>query len=178
MVTSRKSVFRTLQIATALIMQTAKFSVSAIALFSTVKTLSVIMLSTPMAPNRLISRIAATLFIVGGACLTLASLLGAPSFWYIPCVCALIPLGFVWWFCPPSLAAGLSIGPLVAAVALLRYLSGMWLAVLVACLIAAVTLILAALRSGGGRKLPLSISLVYLVAVFLTDRLFTSKVKV
>jgi hypothetical protein len=159
-------------------MQTAKFSVSAVALFSTVKTVSVIMLSRPMAPNRLISRIAATLFIVGGACLTLASLLGAPSFWYIPCVCALIPLGLVWWLCPPPLAAGLSIGPLVAAVALVRYLSGMWLAVLVACLISAVILILAALRSGGGWKLPLLVSLVYLAAVFLTDRLFTSRVKV
>lgn len=131
-----------------------------------------------MVPNRLISRIAATLFIVGGGCLTLASLLGAPSFWYIPCVCALIPLGFVWWLCPPSLAAGLSVGPLVAAVALVRYLSGMWLAVLVACLIAAVTLILTALRSGGGWKLPLMISLVFLAAAFLTDRLFTSNVKV
>jgi hypothetical protein len=43
-----------------------------------------------------ISRLAAgTLFIVGGTCLMLASLLGAASFWYIPCVCALIPLGFV-----------------------------------------------------------------------------------
>jgi len=54
----------------------------------------------------------------------------------------------------------------------------MWLAVLVACLIAAVTLILTALRSGGGWKLPLMISLVFLAAAFLTDRLFTSNVKV
>jgi hypothetical protein len=131
-----------------------------------------------MAPNPLISRISAALFILGGGCLTLASLLGAPSFWYIPCVCALIALGFVWWLCPPSLAAGLSVGPLVAAAALLRYLSGMWFAVLVACLIAAVTLILIALRSGGGWRLPLMISLAYLAIAFCADRLFTSKVTV
>jgi hypothetical protein len=131
-----------------------------------------------MAPNPLISRIAAALFILGGGCLTLASLLGAPSFWYIPCVCALIPLGFVWWLCPPSLAAALSVGPLVAAAALLRYLSGMWFAVLAACLIAAVTLILIALRGGGGWRLPLMISLAYLAIAFCTDRLFTSKVTV
>jgi len=109
-----------------------------------------------------ISRVAAgTLFTVGGTCLTLASLLGAPSFWYIPCVCALIPLGFVWWFCRPSLAAALSVGPLVAAACLIRFLSDMWLAISLACLIAAVTFVLVALRNSRGWKLPAS-SLYYI----------------
>lgn len=132
-----------------------------------------------MVSKPLISRvIAGTLFTVGGGCLTLLSLLGTPSFWYIPCVCALIPLGFVWWLCPPSLAATLSVGPLVAVAALLRYLSGMWLAILATCLIAAVIFVLVALRNAHVWKLPLFISLAYLAASFCTDRLFTNKVAV
>jgi len=126
-----------------------------------------------------ISRVVAgTLFTVGGICVTLASLLGTPSFWYVPCVCALIPLGFVWWFCQPSLAAALSVGPLVAAAALLRYLSGRWFAILAGCLIVAIALVLLALRDSRLRKIPLTISLVFLAAAFCTDRLLTSKVKV
>ena len=126
-----------------------------------------------------ISRIVAgTLFTVGGICLTLALLLGTPSFWYFPCVCALIPLGFVWWFCRPSLAAALSVGPLVAAAALLRFLSGTWFAILAGCLIAALAFVLLALRDSRRWRIPLFISLAYLAAAFCTDRLFTSKVKV
>ena len=126
-----------------------------------------------------ISRIVAgTLFTVGGICLTLALLLGTPSFWYFPCVCALIPLGFVWWFCRPSLAAALSVGPLVAAAALLRFLTGTWFAILAGCLIAALAFVLLALRDSRRWRIPLFISLAYLAAAFCTDRLFTSKVKV
>jgi hypothetical protein len=127
----------------------------------------------------LISRIlAGTLFTIVGACLTAIVLLGSPSFWYFPCACALIPLGFVWWLCRPSLAAGLSVGPLIAAAALLRYLSGLSFAILATCLIAAVIFVLGALRDGPGWKLPLFISLAYLAAVFCTDRLFTNKISV
>jgi hypothetical protein len=122
--------------------------------------------------------VAGMLFSIGGVCLTLVSLLGAPSFWYIPCVCALIPLGFVWWLCPPSLAAALSVGPLVAAAALLRFLSGIWFATLAGCLIAALAFVVLALRDNRHWKIPLFISLAYLAAAFCTDRLFTSKVKV
>lgn len=126
-----------------------------------------------------ISRIVAgTLFTIGGMCLTLALLLGTPSFWYFPCVCALIPLGFVWWFCQPPLAAALSVGPLVAAAALLRFVSGTWFAILAGCLITAVAFVLLALRDSRRWKIPLIISLAYLATAFCTDRLFTSKVKV
>lgn len=121
------------------------------------------------------------LFVAGGGCLTLTLLLGVPSFWYFPCVCALIPLGFVWWLCRPPLAAALSVGPLVAAVALLRYFRGMWFALLAACLIAAVILVLVALHHAHGWKLPLLpllISVAYLAVAFRTDRLFTNKVSV
>lgn len=132
-----------------------------------------------MVSKPLISRVlAGTLFTVGGICLTLASLLGTPSFWYVPCVCALIPLGFVWWLCEPSLAAALSVGPLVAAAALLRFVSGTWFAIFAGCLIAAVGFVLLALWNRRHWKIPLVISLVYLAASFCTDRLFTSKVRV
>ena len=110
--------------------------------------------------------------------MTLVLLLGVPSFWYFPCACALIPLGFVWWFGRPSLAAALSVGPLVAAAALLRYFRGIWGAILAACLIAAIIFVLIALRRARSWKLPLLISVIYLAVVFCTDRLFTNKVSV
>jgi hypothetical protein len=126
-----------------------------------------------------ISRVVAgALFTVGGICLTLVALIGTPSFWYIPCVCALIPLGFVWWFCKPSLAAALSVGPLAATTALLRFVSGTWFAIFAACLIAAFSIVLLALRNGRGWRIPLTISVMYVAAAFGTDRLFTSKVKI
>jgi hypothetical protein len=126
-----------------------------------------------------ISRIlAGTLFIIGGGCLALMALLAAPSFWYFPCVHALVPLGFVWWFCRPSLAAALSIGPLVAAAALTRYLRGTSLAILAACLVAALIFVFAGLRGGRSWKLPLFISIAYLAASFCTDRLFANKVSI
>lgn len=132
-----------------------------------------------MVSTRAISRIVAgTLFTFGGVCLASVSLLGTPSFWYVPCVCALIPLGFVWWFCRPSLAAALSVGPLVAAAALLRFLSGTWFAILAGCLIAALAFVLVALRDDRRWRIPLFISLAYLAVAFCADRLFTSKVKV
>lgn len=132
-----------------------------------------------MAAKPIISRVlAGTLFAVGGGCLTLLLLLGAPSFWYVPCVCALIPLGFVWWLCRPALAAALSVGPLIAVAAMLRYLSGIWFATLAICLIAAFSFVLLALRNGHAWKFPLIVSLAYLSAAFATDRLFTNKVSV
>jgi len=147
--------------------------------FSTLGPASVIMLATSVLSKTAISRtLAGTLFTIGGTCLTLLTLLGAPSFWYLPCICALIPLGFVWWLCRPSLAAGLSVGPLIAAALLLRYLSGMPFAILMAGLISAVIFAIGALRNGHGWKLPLLISLAYLAVVFCTDRLFTNKVSV
>jgi hypothetical protein len=126
-----------------------------------------------------ISRIVAgALFTVGGICLVLVALMGTPSFWYVPCICALIPLGFVWWFCKPSLAAALSVGPLVATTALLRFVSGTWLVVFATCLVAAFSIVVLALRNASGWRAPLIISLAYVAAAFGTDRLFTSRVKV
>jgi hypothetical protein len=90
----------------------------------------------------------------------------------------LIPLGFVWWFCQPPLAASLSVGPLVAAAALLRFVSGTRFAILAGCLLTAVAFVLLALRDSRRWKIPLTISLAYLAIAFCTDLLFTSKVTV
>jgi len=122
--------------------------------------------------------LAGTLFTIGGICLTLAALLGVPSFWYIPCVCALIPLGFVWWLCEPPLAAALSVGPLVAATALLRFVSGTWFYFFAGCLTVATAFVVVGLCNGRRWKIPLIISLTFLAASFWADRLFTSKVHV
>jgi hypothetical protein len=84
----------------------------------------------------------------------------------------------VWWLCQPPLAAALSVGPLVAAACLIRFLSGMWFAVSLACLIAAITFILVALRHSRGWKMPLFISLAYLVLALCTDRWLTNRVTV
>jgi hypothetical protein len=132
-----------------------------------------------MIPKPVISRVlAGTLFIIGGGCLALMSLLAGPTFWYVPCACALVPLGFVWWLCRPSVAAALSVGPLVAAAAWTRYLSGASLAILAASLVAALIFVFDGLRGGQGWKLPLFVSIAYLAASFCTDRLFTNKVSI
>src|SRR3954463_10658684 len=92
----------------------------------------------------IVRAVAVPFFVLGGGWLVLMSLLGAPSFWYVPCFCALVIVGLLWSW-RPSLAASLSIGPLVAFAALLRYLSGLWLAIAVLCLVCAVLLLIAAL---------------------------------
>ena len=113
-----------------------------------------------------------------GGLLTLLSLLvGAPSFWYFPCFWVLTPLGILWCW-RPSLAAALSVGPLVAAAAILRYQSGVWFGLWAACLIAAAIFVVAALRNSRHWKVPLFISLVFLATAFCTDRLFTNKVTI
>jgi len=121
--------------------------------------------------------LAGTLFTIGAGCLALLPLLGAPSFWYFPCGYALVPLCLVWWR-RPSLAAALSVGPLVASAVLVRDSSGAWLATWAAFLLAAVIPVLIELRKGQGWKLPLILSLSFLLASFCTDRLFTNKASI
>jgi hypothetical protein len=104
------------------------------------------MISAPMSMNSLILRaLAALLFIFGGGYLVLLAALGIPDFWYIPCLCALVPIGVVWAW-KPAIAAPLSVGPLAAVVAALCYQSGVKLALWAACLVAAVTLVFVMLR--------------------------------
>jgi len=116
----------------------------------------------------------AVLFIVGGCCLVFMSMLGGPSLWYFACFCALIPIGVLWLW-RPSLAALLSIGPLVSVAALCQYLSGVWLGALAFVFLVAAVLVAAELREAKGWWLPLALSLAFLGASFGADRLFTNK---
>lgn len=128
--------------------------------------------------------VGAPLFIIGGAVLILMSALGAaPSMWYFFCYCALPVVGIVWLW-RPSLAAALSIGPLISLVALMQYVPGMWAssrswaAYLIAGLIAAVTLVVGALRGFRKWQRPVVLSLLFVTSAFATDRLFTNKTSI
>jgi hypothetical protein len=124
--------------------------------------------------------IAAPLFGAGGFLWAWLMLFGgAPSFWHVPCACALPVLGFVWAW-RPQFAAVLSVGPLVsvavmAVAAALGYTFGLWYTlVLGGTFAAAIVLIIATVRGYQRWKLPLVISLVFVGAAFATDRLFTN----
>jgi hypothetical protein len=128
--------------------------------------------------------VGALLFIIGGAMLVLMSALGAaPSIWYFFCYCALPLIGIVWLW-RPSLAAALSIGPLISLVALMQYVprmwasSQIWAASLIAGLIAASALLVGALRGFRKWQLPVALSLVFATSAFATDRLFTNKTSI
>jgi hypothetical protein len=128
--------------------------------------------------------IGALLFIIGGGSLTLMSLVGAaPSLWYFLCFCALPIIGIIWIWRPP-LAAALSIGPLVAVGALLRYVFGMWAfsrvwaASVTVGLAAAIVLVVIALRGFRSWRLPVIVSLAFVSSAFATDHLFTNKMTV
>ena len=104
-------------------------------------------------------------------------MLGTPSFWYFPCMCALVPIGVIWALRPP-IAAALSVGPLIASAVLLHYQSGKRFVVWLLCLIAAVSFVLTALRDNRRWKLPLVVSLAFLGTAFCTDRFFTNKMTI
>lgn len=120
--------------------------------------------------------IAPVLFAAGGIFLLLLSLLGAPSFSYIPCFGAL-PVIAAFWAWRPRTGAALSIGPLIGLIAILSYLSGPWLVSGIICVaIWLLFLGLAAKESGGVSIIPLIVSLGFLSICFLIGRLFTNKV--
>lgn len=128
--------------------------------------------------------VGATLFIIGGCLLILMSALGgAPSMWYFFCCCALPLVGIV-WFWRPSLAAALSIGPLVSLVALMQYVPGIWAfsriwaASAIGGVIAASALVVGALRGFHKWQQPVVLSLAFLTCAFATDRLFTNKTSI
>jgi hypothetical protein len=119
----------------------------------------------------------AAVFGLGGLCLVLLSMLGAPSFWYYPCFYVL-PLLVAFWIWRPKVGAALSIGPLVAVIFLIRYLSGITLACAIVGLGIAVLCIVFAFRMPGKVRVSLIVSLSFLCASFIIDRLFTDKVAV
>jgi len=123
-------------------------------------------------------------FCLSGALAILLLLLGTPSFWYFPC--AVLWTGFgITWTIRPSLAAGLSVFPVLGiAIMLLQALPNFWRAdvlyrVLILCVLAALALIAATFRKPEARRLvPLLISLSLVLAAFLVDRAFTNKVAI
>lgn len=128
--------------------------------------------------------VGAPLFIIGGSLLILMSALGAaPSMWYFFCYCALPLVGIVWLW-RPSLAAALSIGPLISVAVLLHYVFGMWTfsrvwaGAVVAGLATAMVLVVTALRRSAHWRLPLVLSLAFVTGAFATDHLFTNKATV
>jgi len=110
------------------------------------------------------------LFALGGGCLILMSFLSAPSFWYYPCFYAL-PLIAPFWAWRPRVGAGLAVGPLVAVIAQLRFLSGLTLGFVLICVIVALSCMLFAVREPGAFRLPVVVSLCLLSMSFLADRL-------
>ena len=128
--------------------------------------------------------VGAPLFIIGGALLILMSAMGAaPSMWYFFCYCALPVVGIVWLW-RPSLAAALSIGPLISLVALMGYVPGMWassrswVGCVILGLIAAAALVVGALRGFHKWQFPVVLSLAFVTSTFATDRLFTNKTSI
>jgi len=123
-------------------------------------------------------------FIIGGGLLLLMGMIGAaPSFWYFICFCVFPVVGIV-WFWRPSLAAALSIGPLISTIALLRYVSGIWsysriwAVAYAAGLTISLVLVVVAMQRLRAWKLPVLLSLTFVCCAFGTDRLFTNKVTV
>jgi hypothetical protein len=123
-------------------------------------------------------------FIIGGSLLILMSAVGAaPSMWYFFCYCALPLVGIVWLW-RPSLAAALSIGPLISLVALTQYVPGMWAfsriwaVSVIAGLITASALVVGALHGFRKWQLPIVLSLAFATSAFATDRLFTNKTSI
>jgi len=132
--------------------------------------------------------VAAILFFLSGAWVTLILLLSASSFWYIPC-------GFLWtlsaviWLIEPSWAPGLGIFPVLGvAVMLLQPLSGSghldrnsgyWLLSIAVPVVIALSLISFSLRNRNARKAwPFAVSFVLVLTSLAVDRLFTNKLAV
>ena len=120
---------------------------------------------------------ASPLFLVSGAVLTLMSMLGGPSFWYVPCFGALALIGLCWIW-KPRVAAGLSVGPLVSVAALLHYLSGFWLAVLLLTLLLASVFVIASLDLSRSSRMAIGVSLAFLLSSFAVDRLLTNRIAI
>lgn len=117
------------------------------------------------------------LFALGGGCLVLVSLLGVPSYWYFLCFCAL-PVVAAFWAWRPRVGAALSIGPVIAVIAWLRFLSGPTLASAVACVVVALFCVFVAAKGAGSMYAPVALSLCFLSAAFLVDRRFTDRVTI
>jgi hypothetical protein len=134
--------------------------------------------------SRLVSVSLGLFFCVSGALAILLLLLSAPSFWYLPCAILWTASGFVWMI-RPSLAAGLSIFPVLAiAVMVVEALpnfrqTDVLYRVLLLCVVVALVLIGATFRRSEARRVvPVAISLTLVLLAFVVDRTFTNKLAI
>jgi hypothetical protein len=130
-------------------------------------------------PQKALRIASAVYFGVAGVIVSLALSLSGPSFWYVICAYAftLTAIGWAW---RPSIAAGLSIGPVIGLAFLFQYCAktvyGLYLGGILAV---AVVFVMLAFRERAGRNMyPIVVSLVLISLAFATDRLFTNKVYV
>ena len=111
-------------------------------------------------------------------------LLGAPSFWYVPCAVLWAISGLLWWL-RPSIAASFSVFPVLGiAVLIVQSLPNFRntdysFRALMICLVVALGFIVASFEWTGTRQLlPLTISFGFVLVAFGADRLFTNKVSI
>ncbi len=123
-------------------------------------------------------------FCLSGTLAILLLLLGAPSFWYFPCAVLWTAFGFVWMI-RPSLAAGLSVFPVLAIAVMVVETSpnfqqtDLYYRLLLLCVIVALVLIATSFRSREAQKvIPAAISLSLVLVAFGVDRAFTNKLTI
>ena len=127
--------------------------------------------------------IAGLLFCLSGAFATLLLLIGAPSFWYFLCAVLWGISGIVWLF-RPSLAASLSVFPVLGiAVLMVPYLrhfreSDPSYRALLVCVAIALALIVTYQWTGPRQLMPFAVSFGLVLIAFSIDRLWTNKVAV
>jgi hypothetical protein len=104
-------------------------------------------------PQKALRIASAVYFGVAGVIVSLALSLSGPSFWYVICAYAftLTAIGWAW---RPSIAAGLSIGPVIGLAFLFQYCAktvyGLYLGGILAV---AVVFVMLALRERAGRNM-------------------------
>jgi hypothetical protein len=142
-----------------------------------------------MAPDALFQSVwvrivLAVFFSLSGALAMLLLLLGTPSFWYLPCAVLWTLSGFV-WLIRPSLAAGLSIFPVlgitVMAVQTLPNFrqTDTSYKLLLLCVVIALVLVAVSFRKRAARRIiPAAVSFSLVLAAFLVDRGFTDKLAI
>jgi hypothetical protein len=138
----------------------------------------------PLIPPTRTRAFAAPFFCISGVLAIFMTLLGAPSFWYLPCAVLWATSGLLWWF-RPSIAASFSVFPVLGiAVLIIQFLPNFrqtdysYRALLI-CLVVALGLIVASFEWTGTRQSPpLAISFGLVLVAFGADRLWTDKVVV
>jgi hypothetical protein len=126
----------------------------------------------------------AVFFTVSGALAILLLVFASPSFWYVPCAVLWALFGPI-WIDRPSLAAGLSIFPILGIAVLVfqslpdfRRTDNIYKFLLL-CVVIALVLIGVSFRERAARRIiPVAVSFGLVLAAFLVDRGFTDKLAI